>query len=236
MTNEAQENPNFVRPTDTTPRPILAKLLSTFRTFVGGDRFENLYRALVTEIHAMSDLPTQTRLLDYGCGVMSFSQRLQQEGIITSFVGMDIFSPPENATNPDLWCHYRKIPETGLGSVTEQFDITLVNDVLHHASTADQPVILRQLSAISRYILVKEHFEYGFISRQLLRLADWYGNYAYGVTVPKRYFDQSTWQTLLESAGLKELKQTLGVRVHNGVFGWIIPPHYHFISVLTRVN
>jgi hypothetical protein len=226
-----------VRPEASTPRSHLAKLLNGTRAVLGGDRFENLYRSLADQIRSIEELRhAKIKLLDYGCGVMSFSERLLNDGVIDSFIGVDIFPTPNSPdkTTEEKWSSYRQIPDAGIDKSLGTFDLAIVTDVLHHANPDERAKILRTLSVISRFILVKDHFEYGAISRQLLRLADWYGNYAYGVNVPDRYFDQKSWKDLIEKAGLHEVKLTTGVIVHRGIFGLLIPPRYHFLSLLTR--
>jgi hypothetical protein len=229
---QMSSNLNSVRTTTQTPRRILARALDFLRNLVGGDRFENLYGTLAAELNKLKVPGAEVKLLDYGCGTMSFSERLQQDGHIASFMGMDTYPAPDNAAGTK-WAYYRQIPGDGIDESAGRFDVAIVLDVLHHASVADQVKILRSLARMSRHVLVKDHFEYGFFSRQILRLADWYGNYAYGVNVPDRYFDQETWRKLVEQAQLKELKLLAGVRVHDGLFGLILPPRHHFISVLT---
>lgn len=226
-----------VRPRGAAPRAFLASLLDAVRSLLGGDRFENLLRAIAAEIGRLDDLRlVKIDLLDYGCGVMSFSQRLKADGIVQSYVGMDIFPPPAPAEGSadEKWLHYRQVPSGGIEDVTGSFDLTIVTDVLHHAAPEDRPKILESLSRISRYILVKDHFEYGSVSRQMLRLADWFGNYAYGVNVPDRYFNRESWEALVRQANLEEVRLTRGVCVHGGVFGLLLPPRHHFISVLRR--
>lgn len=224
---------NAVRPGAGTPKRALAGLLSAVRRLVGGDRFANLYAALVAEITAIDALKSAPiRLLDYGCGVMSFSAALARDGIIADFVGMDRFAPPAENADP-IWQHYRQLPPTGIATVTERFDLTIIIDVLHHADAAERATILRHLASISRFVLVKDHFEHGFCSRQLLRLADWFGNYAYGVNVPDRYFDIAQWEALVKEAGLTEIRRVDAVRVHNGLFGLLMPPRYHFMALVS---
>jgi hypothetical protein len=75
--------------------------------------------------------------------------------------------------------------------------------------------------------------EYGIVSRQLLRLADRYGNWAYGVNVPTRYFDLPTWRKLVDDAGMVQLKVVSPVRIHEGLFGVIIPRKDHFVCMLS---
>jgi hypothetical protein len=221
---------NSIRPLDTTPHRLLAATLDALRNLAGGDRFENLYGALRSAIGELDE--PNLFLLDYGCGTMSFSQRLHDEGRIADFVGMDTYARPGSSAADPKWSHYRQIGADGLDAVREQFDVAMMVDVLHHVAEGEQAKILRSLSSVSRYVLVKDHFEQGMLSRQMLRLADWYGNFAYGVTVPKRYFDRARWAQLVETSGLVEMTRKTDVRVHDGLFGVIVPPRCHFISVL----
>ena len=220
------------RPPEKTPRPFLASLLSSIRKLTGGNRFENLYDATKSIILSLN--VKNIRLLDYGCGTMSFSSRLKDDGLISEFIGMDIYAKPLNIENEHKWENYIQIKSNGILKGLGKFDFALLIDVLHHAKEEDQEIILRELSLVSSLILVKDHFEYGLISRSLLRLADWYGNYAYGVSIPRKYFNKESWYKLVQSAGLIEAVIEKNIRVHDGIFGIIIRPKNHFISILKQ--
>lgn len=219
---------NAVRPALQIPRLQLARVLDLVRRAVGGDRFENLYRAIEQEVVS---LPTENkRLLDYGCGSMIFSDTLKRRGAVADYFGVDTFPAPTDS--PEIkWSNYAQLAEAKLETLGT-FDLAVVIDVLHHAAESDRPSILRSLGDICRYVVVKDHFEYGPVSRQKLRLADWYGNYAYGVNIPDRYFTPESWSALVKDSGLKELKRVPGVTVHAGLFGMILPRKHHFISIL----
>lgn len=228
-------NNNSIRRVEQTPRIILARFLGLVRRIVGGDRFENLYSVVRTTV---SDLNIEDPfILDYGCGAMAFSARLKSEGLISRFIGMDVFpAPTTSLEGSDLWGNYRQISKDQVINFPEKFDLSLVIDVLHHAPEEDQAKILRALAQASQFVVVKDHFEYGFLSRHVLRLADWFGNYAYGVSIPKRYFTENRWASLIENAGLTEIHRTPAVKVHDGIFGVILSPQHHFISVLRRAE
>ena len=230
-----KEEKNAVRPDSLTPSKYLARLLNYLRKLIGGDRFENLLTSVANEIEKIEGLKGQKIImLDYGCGMMEFSKRLSDNKVIEQFVGADIFPSPNSQSNSHSkkWDKYVQIAKGSTENIVGNFDLAIVTDVLHHASPQDQENILMGLSKISRYILIKDHLEYGFFSRQLLRLADWYGNYAYGVDIPERYFTKESWQTLIGEIGLKEIQLKNSIKVHGGIFGIIIPPHYHFISII----
>jgi len=163
---------------------------------------------------------------------MDFSSRLKQDGMISDFIGMDIYERPANSDDP-VGGRYVKIECLSLERLSEKrFDVAMLIDVLHHIKEEDQAATLRVLAKCSCFILVKDHFEYGLISRQLLRLADWFGNWAYGVSIPRRYFKQYRWDRLVASAGLTEVALIKNVRVHDGIFGVIVGPRHQFLSVL----
>jgi hypothetical protein len=229
-------NKNAVRPMMATPKIFLANLLAWLRRVLKGDRFDNLFEALKGEILRIEALKIgEIKMLDYGCGMMEFSSQLKSQKIISDYIGVDIFPVPttSDVTKDSKWTHYKQIPKGSVNFNNVVFDLTIATDVLHHASDQDQLQILTGLSKSSKIILIKDHFEHGYFSRQLLRLADWYGNYAYGVDIPKTYFTQSGWHDLINRAGLRQISLNSYIKVHGGIFGLIIPPTFHFISVLT---
>ena len=59
---------------------------------------------------------------------------------------------------------------------------------------------------ISKNIIIKDHFEFGFFSRQLLRFVDFYANYAYDVNIPKEYFNYVSWKRTIKKSHLKEVE------------------------------
>jgi hypothetical protein len=223
---------NAVRPGERTPNKRLAALLAGIRHLVGGDRFENLYRAVRRELLALA--PSPASLLDYGCGSMEFSRRLRDDGVISRFLAVDLYPAPSTPHAQGDWQHYRQIPDGRLPKLSERFDVAIVIDVLHHAEDSQLSSILADLGHSAQFVIVKDHFEYGPMSRQLLRIADWFGNFAYGVRIPNRYFSLQRWERLVADAGMREVTHVRNVRVHNGLFGLLLAPRYHFISVLQR--
>jgi hypothetical protein len=221
---------NSIRPPDKTPKPLLAFSLDFFRGIIGGDRFENIYKCINSMITALNI--EDINLLDYGCGTMSFSSQLKKDGLISSFIGVDVYVKPSSLKNSACYDNYIQITTDNFEDNLGKFQLCLLIDVLHHIPEEDHKKTLMALTKVSDYILIKDHFEFGFFSRCLLRLADWFGNYAYGVSVPKRYFNKKRWNNLIKSTGLTEEVMKINVKVHSGIFGIIIPPRHHFISVL----
>lgn len=207
---------------------------ATLRGISGGDRFSNLARALEDQfIQIRSHLGRPPRLLDFGCGNMAIGEALDQASCVRLEACTDIYEPSVDG-DPQKWAKYRQVKGDVLPFEDNAFDASMAIDVLHHAGMERAAIILRELARCSTYIVIKDHFEYGPVSRQLLRLADWYGNWAYDVNVPDRYFDTTTWAKTVAAAGLKEIRKTVGVTIHTGLFGLILPSRLHFISVLSK--
>ena len=115
-----------------------------------------------------------------------------------------------------------------------KFDLIIAIDVLHHIGIDDAAKILKKLSKISKNLIIKDHFEHGFFSRHLLRFVDFYANYAYGVNIPKKYFDYKTWNNAVKKSSLKEVKLIKNFQQHDGLFNLILNKKHHFISILSR--
>jgi hypothetical protein len=229
---------NAVRLTDqsTVLKRIIASCNSALRPVVGGDRFSNLTSALKEELLQLGlDIGHLPSLLDFGCGNMAIGEALEQASCAKLAGCCDVYPPPRDG-DPQKWSKYHQLIGDKLRFKSGTFDVSMAIDVLHHAGMKRAITILRELARCSSYVVVKDHFEYGPISRQLLRLADWYGNWAYDVNVPDRYFDTAVWEATISSAGLKEVRRTTGVTIHTGLFGLILPAKLHFISVLTRTD
>lgn len=220
---------NCVRPPCKTPRRALAHALGAFRKIVNGDRFSNLFAGVKL---SLQQLPKCSYLLDYGCGAMHFSRKLREEGVVEDFCGVDIFTKPDKSEGT-YWDKYHQVETGGAFHIPRRADVAMAIDVLHHIPEEKHCEVLSRLAEKSDYLLIKDHFESGWCSRQILRLADWYGNYAYGVNIPKRYFNRERWKILVKNAGLTE-EILVQVKVHAGIFGLILPRNYHYISVLKR--
>ena len=116
----------------------------------------------------------------------------------------------------------------------KKFDIIIVVDVLHHIGIERSFKTLKKLSKISKNIIIKDHFEFGFFSRQLLRFVDFYANYAYDVNIPKEYFNYVSWNRTIKKSHLKEVELIKSFQQHDGVFNIILNKRHHFVSHLKK--
>ena len=168
-------------------------------------------------------------IIDFGCGSMEVSKKIQNNIFIKEIIGLDIFS--YNYKYKKLkYVQYKNLKQI------ENFraDIVLVVDVLHHIGVDNAFKFLKKLAKISNTLIIKDHFEYGFFSRQLLRFVDFYANYSYGVTIPKEYFTLSKWQKTIKKSSLYEVYFDNGFKQHDGIFNVLLNKKYHFFSLLKK--
>ena len=160
---------NSIRPKNKIKHNLLANLVLYIKKFTSTDRFDLTYFSVLNELNFLKKNFELKKvfLLDYGCGAMNFSLRLIQERKIYDFIAMDIYQKPKNNStiDADKWRHYRKIPKNNRFNLYQKFDIALLLDVLHHIKEEEQIKVLKDISNASKFIIVKDHFEYSFFSR-----------------------------------------------------------------------
>ena len=105
-------------------------------------------------------------------------------------------------------------------------------DVLHHVGIENSHKLIKKLTKLSNKLIIKDHFEHNFASRQLLRFVDFYANYGYGVNVPKKYFNKDNWKKTVIKSNCKEIYHIKNFQQHDGLFNFILNKKHHFVSVI----
>lgn len=193
------------------------------------DYLSNLFIEVLDELNL-----AETSLLDIGCGDMSIAENLMANRATIKATCLDTYPLPETYTNDPKWEKYVSFDGRKIPFEDQQFDLAILCDVLHH-DFEYAGVILKEACRVAKYVLVKDHFEYGIVSRQTLRLMDFIGNWGYGVSVPDRYFSKKSYQTLLEELeGVEEVKQICPIPLyqHSFIFNLICPGKLQYVSIL----
>ena len=207
--------------------------LSNFiRKLFGGDKLQRINGEIVKISKEISQKKKKKiTVLDFGCGSMNVSRKLNKYSFIKQIVGIDTFyfkfeSKKMQYVQSDKF----------FKSNNTKFDLVIAIDVLHHIGIDQAPKVLQKLSKISNNIIIKDHFEHGFFSRHLLRFVDFYANYAYGVNIPKKYFDYKSWNKVVKKSALNEVKLIKNFQQHDGLFNLILNKKHHFISILKNAK
>ena len=175
------------------------------------------------------------KVLDIGCGDMSMAEIIEELLPQVEVIRTDIHAAPGISDSDAFkWRKYVQFDGVNLPFADQEFDVAYFSDVLHHVPEEVRGNLLMSAARSAKYIVIKDHFEYGWISRQALRLMDWVGNYGYGVSIPVRYFNQRSFETLCMSSGLLSVKTKIGIDLyrHLPIVGMLIRPKWQFIAAL----
>ena len=209
---------------------LLIFISDFIRKVFGGDRLKRISKEITNISKKISqENKKKIVILDFGCGSMEISKKLQKHTFVKKIIGTDTF---------DFKFETKKMryiqSDKFFNSKNIKFDLVIAIDVLHHIGIDDASKILKKLSKVSKRLIIKDHFEHGFFSRHLLRFVDFYANYAYGVNIPKKYFDYNSWNNVVKKSSLKEVKLIKNFQQHDGLFNLILNKKHHFISILSK--
>ncbi len=206
---------------------IFVGISNFIRTICGGDRLKRIIEIIEKLLKETSkESNKKIRILDFGCGSMEISKKLQNKKYIKQIVGSDIFKH-KFRTKKMVYLENDKLFKS-----KKKFDIIFVVDVLHHIGVEEAHKIIKKLYKHSNKIIVKDHFEHGLLSRSLLRFVDFYANYGYGVNVPDKYFDKKMWKKTILKSKSKELFRKENFQQHDGLFNIILNKKHHFVSII----
>ena len=217
-------------------RPLNKKLLIFISDFIrrlcGGDRIGRLSKMMITQSKKIYlQNKKKITILDFGCGSMEISKKLEELSYVKQITGVDTFAS-RFKTKKMKYMQYNNFFKNN----KKKYDLIIIIDVLHHMGIDGSYKILKKLSKFSKNIVIKDHFEHGFFSRQLLRFVDFYANYAYDVNIPKKYYDYSSWKKTIKKSRLKEVKIIESFQQHDGLFNLILNKKHHFVSHLKHVK
>jgi len=171
--------------------------------------------------------------LDIGTGDMTIAEFLGKINNKTHWKCIDIHELPENLKNTDKWKKYKQFNGENIPYDDGSFNIVVFSDVLHHTDKS-APKLMKEAARVSEYIVIKDHFEYSFYSRFILKLMDIVGNWGYGISIPKRYFSKETFLQLIENSNLKIVELKVGIKLyeHLPIIKLVLRPKWQFIAVL----
>lgn len=183
----------------------------------------------------------EIRVLDYGSGYFKpslakiISTNLKNKNISSKFVCLDFYNDKElKNLNVEDNIEYMNLDKFKM--IKDKFDFCIVADTLHHI---DQGVdnlehlstILQELKVKTEYLIIKDHYEHNFISRKLLQILDFFGNYQNKTNIPKRYFTKNLFNQLLEKSQLENIKIIENQKYYPWFFLFFNNSKFHFISI-----
>ena len=209
-------------------------LIGTHRALSHGHRV-NVLAERIAAIVARLPVPRPS-CLDIGCGDLTIASQIESKVKGSSWQGVDIHPAPAEAAPGSAWSRYSQFDGERLPFPDRRFDVGLLCDVLHHVDTTQQTRLLRDALRCCKFVIVKDHFEYGQWSRQFLRLMDFVGNYGYGIGVPGRYFSKQSFEEAVAQAGGAVQQMEVGCELydHLPLVRSVLRPEWHFMAVVNR--
>ncbi len=199
-------------------------------------RVQQLAQIIADLIRARHPDTSALRAIDIGCGDMSLSTLIAEHSQMPPWHGIDLYALPAERAGQDIWTRYAQFDGRHIPSADAAFDVGLLCDVLHHASVDDQAQLLSEALRVCNVVIVKDHIEHGIWSRHMLRLMDYIGNHAYGVSVPRRYFTNASFAALVHAAGgvvVHSIPQ-IALYSHLPLGNRLLRAHWQFIAVIER--
>jgi len=202
-------------------------LISIHKKTSHSKRVDLLSTLFAEVIKSVNPENKKLRLLDVGCGDMAVAKALASKYEILQFICIDIYP------NIEHWDNYFEFDGKKIPFNDKEFDVVLFSDVLHHDSVNIKTLLI-EAKRVSNIILIKDHFEYGLWSRRILQLADFVGNYGYGVSIPKYYFSKQSFFDLLDECKFNEIVQICPIQLYkySTIIKLIFKSKYQFISLI----
>lgn len=218
---------------------LLKLFLKNLRIFVlRGQREKNLADVLSKLIND-NFKDKKIKILDYGSGfepkvIQFIYEGLSAKGIECTAHCYDLYSDNDlSKLNQNSKEKYFNIEN--LNTNNEFYNFAIISDTLHHIGIDNSEYIkeiILQLKSKSDYLIIKDNFEWGFFSRQIMRFMDFIGNYYNDVSIPKKYYTKKQFEEFLEKLNIKVIKKIINERYYSKVFLFFSNPKLHFIYLM----
>ena len=221
------------------------ELLSKYRKFLFGNYRGHILSATICgEIEKLEKLEKKriVKILDFGSGydpviINEIVKKLTYKYKNTKFEAYcyDFYTTKElRIMNIKSNIKFYNIKSLSNNKYTK-FNFCLLIDVLHHIGFHNNKKIyeiVRKLEKKSKFLVIKDHFQYGFFSNMALIFMDYFGNYGDNTKIPKTYFTIKTFENFLSKMNLKELKRINNKKYYKWYWFYFNSSKLQFISIV----
>lgn len=210
-------------------------LISVHKKLSHNHRIEILGKIISAQIVTLRSADNETKILDIGCGDMSLMETIQTYVDNVNPTCLDIYPLPEKFSDDLRWKKYRQFDGQNIPYDDNIFEFSILSDVLHH-DFGNSFNLLKESLRVSKFTIIKDHFQRSAYSRFMLKLMDIVGNWGYGVALSENYFTETSFKELLKDVNAVEVKRINNIELysHNYLLSKILKADWQFISIITK--
>ncbi len=224
---------------------ILKLLLKKLRNIVLGDYRSKRLSKIIVEKIIKYNKQNNIKILDYGSGYQPRVVLIVYEHLVKKYkkkVEFDCYDFYSKKDIKKLNKHRReKIKFFHLDSIKKikkkKYDFCLINDVIHHIGIENENFIisvLNDLTRVSKIVFIKDHFQQGFISNQIIRCMDFLGNYFNNVNTPYKYYNKKTFNHLVKKMKITVLEKILSIKLYPPFLLFMSNPDFNFVYLIKK--
>ena len=220
-------------------------LLKKLRNIVLGDYRSKRLSNIIVEKILKYNKQNNIKILDYGSGYQPRVVFIVYEDLVKKHKKKVVFDCYDFYSKEDikkLNKHRKdKIKFNHLDSIKKikkkKYDFCLINDVIHHIGIEKENFIiniLKDLTRVSKIVFIKDHFQQGFISNNIIRFMDFLGNYFNDVNTPQKYYNKKTFRSLLSKMKVIVLEKILSVKLYPPFLLFMSNPDFNFVYLIKK--
>ena len=226
---------------------MIIKLMKHFlkilrNIFVGDYRSKLLSEIIVKTILKYSVKSEVIRIMDYGSGFQpklihfvykKLKHTYNKNVIIYCYDAYNSQDLEKLNQNKDII--FNKIENVDLDKAN--YDFCLLSDVLHHIGVekvSELKNLINNLQNKARFVLIKDHYQYGYFSNYTLRVMDFLGNYFNNVKTPHTYFTKRSFKYLLQLTNSTIVEEILNIKLYQSYFLFMSNPKFNFVYIIKK--
>lgn len=218
--------------------------LQKLRNYVLGDfRSKKLSHLIVKKIIKYNKKKT-IKILDYGTGYQPKVVYFVYEQLVKKYKKKIIVDCYDFYSKKDLKklnrFKNRSINFYNIGSIQKnkkRYDFCMINDVIHHIGIENEEVIIKILNSlinISKIVFIKDHFQQGFLSNNIIRFMDFLGNYFNNVNTPDKYYTKKSFKKLLKKMKIITIEKILSIKLYPSFLFFMSNPDFNFCYLIKK--
>ena len=220
--------------------------LQKLRNLVLGDfRSKKLSHLIVKKINKYNKKKSIT-ILDYGTGYQPKVVHFVYESLVKKYkkkILVDCYDFYSKEDLKKLNNHKNKnINFYNINSILKnkkKYDFCLINDVIHHIGIEKEKIIIKildNLINVSKIVFIKDHFQQGIVSNNLIRFMDFLGNYFNDINTPVKYYTRESFQKLLKKMKIIIVEKTLSIKLYPSFLLFMSNPDFNFVYLIKKKN